>query len=247
MASNHEKPSVTLISGGSRGLGMGIAKRLLDQGNSVATFSRKPSDGTDALSREYPDSFFFFSGDLGDHDSLRTLVRRVERDIGPIDGLVNNAGMTFESILALQPDDAINRIIDINLKGTLFLTKYVTHRMLRRQRGRVVNISSIVGIRGYSGVVPYSAAKAGINGITRSLARELGQRNITVNSVCPGYIETDMVEDMNQKQLDQIVRRTPLGRPGSVDDVSGVVLFLLSDDARFITGQTLTVDGGLTA
>ena len=133
-----------------------------------------------------------------------------------------------------------------NLKGTLFLTKYVTHRMMVRRMGRVVNISSIVGIRGYSGVVPYSAAKSGINGITRSLARELGKRNITVNSVCPGYMETDMVQDMNQKQLKKIVRRTPLGRPGNVEDVSGVVLFLLSDDARFVTGQTLTVDGGLT-
>lgn len=246
MTDNHQKSSVTLVSGGSRGLGMAIVKSLLAKAGTVVTFSRKPSEEIEALKRAHPGRFFFFTGDLGDPASLKALVRRIEKDIGPIDGLVNNAGMTFEGVLALQPDDAINWVIDVNLKGTLFLTKHVTHRMLRRQRGRVVNVSSIVGIRGYSGVVPYSAAKAGINGITRSLARELGRRNITVNSVCPGYMETDMVQDMNQKQLNQIVRRTPLGRPGNVDDIAGVVLFLLSEDARFITGQILTVDGGLT-
>ncbi|RAU23554.1 3-oxoacyl-ACP reductase [Paramagnetospirillum kuznetsovii] len=237
---------LTLVSGGSRGLGLGISEVLLGRGESVVAFSRRPSEDTDRLAKQYGGRFHFLTGDLADVPALQKLVKTVERDIGPITGLVNNAGMTFEQLLVLQPEEAIHRVLDVNLTGTLMLTREVTKHMMVRRFGRIVTISSVTGIRGYKGTAPYSAVKAGLLGMTRALARELGGRNITVNAVCPGYMETDMVHDMNPKQLKQIVRRTPLGRPGQVEDVSGVVAFLLSDDARFVSGQTLTVDGGLT-
>lgn len=237
---------LTLISGGSRGLGLGIAKVLLARGERVVAFSRRPSPETERLEKEARGVFRFMPGDLGDIDGLKRLVKTVEREVGPITGLVNNAGMTFEALLVLQSEADINRIIDLNLKGTMMLTREVTKHMMVRRFGRVVTISSVTGIRGYKGTVPYSAAKAGLLGMTRALARELGGRNITVNAVCPGYMETDMVNDMNPRQLKQIVRRTPLGRAGQVEDVAGVVAFLLSDAARFVSGQTITVDGGLT-
>lgn len=237
---------LTLISGGTRGLGLGITKVLLARGEAVVAFSRRSSEEAQQLATDYNGRFHVLQGDLANVAELKKLVKAVERDIGPITGLVNNAGMTFEQLLVLQPEDAIERVLSVNLAGTLMLTREVAKHMMVRRSGRVVTISSVTGIRGYKGTVPYSAAKAGLLGMTRALARELGGRNITVNAVCPGYMETDMVNDMNPKQLKQIVRRTPLGRAGQVEDVSGVVAFLLSDDARFVSGQTLTVDGGLT-
>jgi 3-oxoacyl-[acyl-carrier protein] reductase len=238
--------SVALVSGGSRGLGLGVVEALLESGRRVATFSRKPSSEIEALAAKHGERLLFLAGDMGDFKGLRALVSKVEKEFGPIGGLVNNAGITHEALLIMQDDEAIHRVIDVDLKGTIFLTREAAKRMAVRRHGRIVNISSIVGIRGFSGVAPYSAAKAGMLGFTRSLARELGRRNITVNAVCPGYMETDLVKDMNQKQLQQIVRRTPMGRPGAVDDVVGAVRFFLSEEARFITGQTLTIDGGLT-
>ncbi|CCQ75517.1 SDR family oxidoreductase [Magnetospira sp. QH-2] len=246
MTDKSETLPLTLISGGSRGLGLGIAERLLNMGQSVAAFSRKPSSHTDKLSAQFPDRFAFLEGDLGDPLSIKAVVKTVEKTLGPITGLVNNAGMTHEALLVMQPEEKMEQILQVNLVGTLHLTREVTKRMMVRRAGSIVSVASIVGIRGYKGVAAYSSAKAGMLGMTRALARELGGRSITVNAVCPGYMETDMVQDMNKKQLAQIVRRTPLGRPGQVDDVSGVVAFLLSDDARFISGQVITVDGGLT-
>ena len=152
-----------------------------------------------------------------------------------------------EGILASFPNVETERLIDINLLGAIRLSRLASRHMLaRRQGGRVINISSIIGSRGYTGLAAYSASKAGMDGLTRSLARELGRRNITVNSVAPGYLDTEMSSRLGRQQRQQICNRTPLGRLGMVEDVVPVVRFLLSDDARFITGQIIVVDGGIT-
>jgi len=237
---------VALVSGGSRGLGLAIVMALIDRGYRAATFSRRPTKEIAALAERAADRLFFVEADLADTPSLAGLVRRVEGKLGPIEALVNNAGVAPSGLLVHQDERTIRQVLDINLVGSLLLTQQVVRGMMVRQRGRIVNISSIVSIRGDKGTAAYSATKAGIDGMTRALARELGGRGITVNSVAPGYMETDLVGHLDAKQLSRIAKRTPLERLGRTEDVAGAVLFLLSEQASFITGQTLVVDGGLT-
>ena len=237
----------TLISGGTRGLGLGIAAALLADGQCVATFARKKSADIQSLERKYPETLMFTTGDMGSPEDFPDIVQQAEKRFGRLTGLVNNAGIVAEELLARQKSEDIERLLAVNLRGPLMLTRQAARSMMIAGRGRIVNISSIVSVSGYKGTVAYSATKGGLNAMTRALARELGGRGITVNTVAPGYMETDLVSEMDPKHLRQIVRRTPLGRAGQVDDVVGVVLFLLSDAARFISGQTVVVDGGLTA
>ena len=242
-----ENRQVVLVSGGSRGLGLAVVEALLGQGHKVATFSRRATADTERLSAANPNCFASMVGDLGDPEAFPGLVRESEERLGPLTALVNNAGTLHEALLGRQPIEAIDRVINVNLRGTLLLTRQAIRGMMVRQRGRIVNISSIVSVSGYKGTAAYSATKGGIDAMTRALARELGGRNITVNSIAPGYMKTELTATIDLAQLRQIVRRTPLGRLGRVEDVVGLVLFLLSDAAAFISGQTIVVDGGLSA
>jgi 3-oxoacyl-[acyl-carrier protein] reductase len=236
-----------LISGGSRGLGLAIVKSLLADGHFVATFSRKPSAEIDDLIAQYGERFTFSRCDMKETGRFKELIKDFEGKIGRISALVNNAGIVSEDLLARQSEDEIEKLMSVNLSGPLLLTRAAVRGMMIAGRGSIVNISSIVSVSGYKGTVAYSATKGGLNAMTRALARELGGRGITVNTVAPGYMETELVAHMDPAKLKQIVRRTPLGRPGTVNDVVGVVRFLLSDEAKFVTGQTIVVDGGLTA
>jgi 3-oxoacyl-[acyl-carrier protein] reductase len=238
---------VALVSGASRGLGLGITKALLAGGYKVGAFSRSSSAETAGLMTQFPGRYFFAEADLADARKTSSLVDLVQENLGPVSVLVNNAGMLHEAVFARQEIDTIDRLINVNLRGTLMLTRQVSRGMMIRAAGRIVNISSIVSIRGYKGTVVYAATKGAIDAMTRALARELGGRNITVNSIAPGYLETDLTGSMTEKHLSQVTRRTPLRRLGQVDDVLGLVMFLISSDASFITGQTVVVDGGLTA
>jgi 3-oxoacyl-[acyl-carrier protein] reductase len=185
--------------------------------------------------------------DLRDGDACAGFVHDVITRFGRIDVLVNNAGVAREGMLALFDDAAVDTVIDLNLRATIRFTRLVSRHMLARRAGCIVNISSIVGISGYRGLSVYGATKAALDGFTRALARELGSRGIRVNSVAPGYLRTAMTGEMDAGHLDQIARRTPRGRLGGPEDVAGVVRFLCSEQAKFITGQTIVVDGGITA
>lgn len=238
---------ITLVSGGSKGLGLAIVEALLLRGDSVATFARKISPAAEKLQAAYPTRFCFAEADMANHEGFRQLVVSFEEKLGGFTGLVNNAGIVAEALLARQSPADIFRLLSTNLAGPLLLTREVARGMMIRQFGRIVNISSIVSVSGYKGTAAYSATKGGLNAMTGALARELGGRGITVNAVAPGYMHTDLVKEMSPKHLAQIVRRTPLGRAGTVEDVAGLVAYLLSDAASFISGQTIVVDGGLNA
>ncbi|HVW81517.1 MAG TPA: SDR family oxidoreductase [Mycobacteriales bacterium] len=243
------KPLTVLVTGGSRGLGAGIVAGYLADGARVATCSRSSTAEVEGWQADpaCADRFFYRSFDLADRAAGAGYVKEVIGRFGHIDVLVNNAGVAHADTLALTSDDDIDAVIDLNLKATLNITRAVSRHMLARRCGSIVNISSIVGLSGYRGLSVYSATKAALDGLTRSLARELGSRNIRVNSVAPGYLRTDMSHGLDEQQLGQIVRRTPAGRLGEPADVYAAVRFLASAEAGFITGHTLVIDGGLTA
>ena len=242
------KEQIIVISGGSRGLGGALAADLLARGHRVATFSRKSSPLIDDLKNQDPSgrAFYWEAIDGTDFDALRSFVLAAEKRFGRIDALINNAAMLLEGVLALTPRAEIHRALALNLESVIYLTQACVKAMLRNRSGKIISISSLNAIRGHRGISIYSAAKAALDGFTRSLARELGPTGILVNSVAPGYFESEMSGEMGEKQRQQIIRRTPAGRLGTTDDLVGVIRFLLSEDARFITGQTVVVDGGLT-
>jgi 3-oxoacyl-[acyl-carrier protein] reductase len=239
---------VALVSGGSRGLGAELVGGFLNRRYRVATLSRAKTDFIDRMLRAQRRRINFHWGavDGCDHDALHEFVADVVRRFGRIDVLVNNAGIATEGVLPTMRVRDIVQAVDVNLTAALVLSQVCSRVMLRQGSGCIVNISSVNAVRGRSGVAVYSATKAALDGLTRSLARELGPRNIRVNSVAPGYFESDMVKDMTEENKQRIARRTPLGRLARIEDVANAVQFLASDQASFITGQTIVVDGGIT-
>jgi 3-oxoacyl-[acyl-carrier protein] reductase len=232
-----------VISGGSRGLGEAIVRSLLSAGYRVSTFSRSTSLFIEEM-KNRPD-FFFSPADLADMPSVALFLKESEKHFGTAHALINCAAIAADGLLATLAENAIQKMLAVNVDGTLRFTRLVVRRMLSARKGGVIlNISSVSSIRGYRGLSAYAFTKGGLDAFTRALARELGEQNIRVNSVAPGYYDTEMSRNLNDEQKSQIQRRTPLGRLGTPEDVVGAILFLLSDQASFITGQVLTIDGG---
>ncbi|MGN6252654.1 MAG: SDR family NAD(P)-dependent oxidoreductase [Marmoricola sp.] len=248
MSDQQGRRRVALVTGGSKGLGAGLVAAFLAAGYAVVTCARSETDAVRAW-REHPvhgEHFLFVTADVSERDDADRLVKAAVDAFGGVDVLVNNAGVAREGVIALFGDDDVDDVVDLNLKGTVYVTRAASRVMLARRSGSIVNVSSIVGLSGYRGLSVYAATKAALDGFTRALARELGSRGITVNSVAPGYLRTEMSHGLDEAQLRQITRRTPLGRLGDPEDIARVVLFLVDPANRYLTGQVVVVDGGLT-
>lgn len=236
-----------IVTGGSRGLGLAIACRLAGSGFRVIAIARQEGDALAAARAELGDALHFEAADLAELDALPTLLRGVRTRFGPIFGLINNAAIGTGGVLANMPDAAIERLIRLNVTSPIMLTKYAARSMMSEGAGRIVLISSIVANTGYSGLSVYSATKASLVGFARSLARELGPLDITVNVVSPGFIATDMTRDLAAGHRASIARRSALKRMPEATDVAAAVDYFLGPGGRNVTGTVLTVDAGNTA
>ena len=239
---------VAIVTGAGRGLGRAIAQTLGAAGAAVACLDVDPETlaETVATVRAAGGSAEAFQCDVTDAQRVNDAVGEVAKTMGGPDILVNNAGITRDSLCMRMKDDQWDAVIGVNLRGTFLVTRAVAKPMMKARRGRIINIASVSGMMGNPGQANYSASKAGVIGLTRTVARELAARNITVNAVAPGFIATEMSAALGEEVLEEVKRRTPLGRLGDPQDVADAVLFLASEAAGFITGHVLTVDGGLT-
>ncbi len=240
-----------LVTGGSRGLGLAIAQKLAAAGYRVIAVARQKSkDVTAAIAqaeREGQGALHFVAFDLGKIEEIPALVSGLRKEFGPLFGLVNNAALGTDGALAMMHNSKIEAMVRVNTLSPIVLTKYVVRGMMADGAGRIVNVASIIGFTGYSGLAAYAATKASIVGFTRSLAREVGRLGITVNAVAPGFLATEMTHGLAAAERDRIVRRSALHRLAEVEDVANAIAYLLSDKARNITGTVLTVDAGATA
>ena len=235
-----------LVTGASRGLGAAIAARLAEEGAFVFG-TATTADGAAAIGKAMGARGRGLQLEVSDADAIQATVKTIADDKGPVTLLINNAGIVSDALVPRLSDKDWNRVIEVNLTAAFRLSRACLRGMFRERRGRIVNISSVIASLGNAGQSAYAASKAGVEGLTRSLAREVASREITVNAVAPGFIETDMTAALSEEQRQQIAVNIPLGRLGVPADVAAAVAFLCSDEACWITGQTLHVNGGMLA
>jgi 3-oxoacyl-[acyl-carrier protein] reductase len=236
-----------LITGAARGIGFAIANRLADQGANIVIsdiLSDQAKEASESIAAKGVKSIAL-AGDISKAEDVEKLFAAAQDQFGGVDILVNNAGITRDNLIMRMDEKAWDQVISVNLKGAFLCTKAASRGMMKKRAGRIINMASIVGIIGNVGQANYSASKAGLIALTKSSAKEFGSRGVTVNAVAPGYIATNMTETLPQEVKDGFLNNTPLKRPGTPEDIAGVVAFLASDDAAFITGQVIHIDGGL--
>ena len=239
---------VAMITGATRGIGKQIALTLANEGYNIVLNYRTENDELKQLKNEIESKnvkCLAVQGDVTNFEDCKQMIESAIKEFGKIDVLVNNAGITKDMLLARMKEEDFKQVIDVNLVGTFNMTKNVISYMMKARNGKIINISSVVGIEGNAGQTNYSASKAGIIGFTKSLAKEVASRNILVNAVAPGFIETNMTDVLKQEVKDEIAKNIPLKRMGTPQDVANVVKFLASEDSSYITGQVISVDGGM--
>jgi len=231
-----------LVTGCSRGIGLAIAKKLIDEGYFVVGTSRSKIDLANLLGS---DNCLHQAVDISNEDDISLMIESLTKQEIHIHCLVNNAGITKDQLFMRMNSDDWNSVINTNLNGVFYLTKSLIKSMVKSKYGRIINISSVAGLMGNAGQVNYASSKAALSGFTKSLAKELASRNITVNNVCPGFIESDMTKELSDAQLENALQQIPLQRFGTAEEVASLVAYLLSDAANYITGQELSIDGGM--
>lgn len=242
------KGKIALVTGASKGIGRAIALTLAKYGAYVIVNyngSKEKAEEVVAQIKESGQNAISYQCNVSDYDACKAMIDVMEQEVGPIDILVNNAGITKDNLMLKMSEEEFDTVIDTNLKGTFNCIKHLSKGMLKRRTGRIINISSVVGVIGNAGQANYCASKAGVIGMTKSLAREFGSRGITVNAIAPGFIETEMTDVLKDSIKEQIIAQVPLKRMGNVVDIAETVAFLASDNSGYITGQVIGVDGGM--
>lgn len=237
--------TVSIVTGGSRGIGLAISQALAEGGSKVAIVARNAERAATAASELPGEGHGSYSCDVADSQQVSETLKAVEEAQGPVGILVNNAGITRDNILLRMKDEEFDEVIAANLKGTFNFTRAVTRGMMKRRDGVILNITSVVGLMGNAGQANYAASKAGMVGLTKSVAKELASRGVRCNAIAPGFIHTDMTEDLTEAQVEALKGQIPLGELGEPEHIADVARFLVGPGARYITGQVLAVDGGM--
>lgn len=239
---------VAIVTGASRGIGKGIASKLSEKGATVIVNYRSKKEEAEALVSEIIEkggTAKAYQADVSNFEEAEKLMNQVKEEFGSIDILVNNAGITKDMLMLKMKEEEFDSVININLKGTFNCIKHVNRIMLKQRYGRIINITSVIGLIGNVGQSNYAASKAGIIGLTKSMAKEMATRGITVNAVAPGFIETDMTDVLGDNVKEQVLANIPMKKMGRPEDIANAVAFLASDEASYITGQVINVDGGM--
>ncbi|HOV68730.1 MAG TPA: 3-oxoacyl-[acyl-carrier-protein] reductase [Clostridia bacterium] len=242
------KGKTAVISGGSRGIGRSIALRFAASGANIAILyssDKVNAEATVTEAQRYGVKAKSYCCDVSDFEAVKALAADIINDFSTVDILVNNAGIVRDGLVLSMKEDDFDKVISVNLKGAFNLIRHFSSHMLKRKSGRIINITSVVALTGNPGQANYTAAKAGLIGLTKTIAREFASRGITCNAIAPGFIDTDMTQSISEQAKERLVSRIPLARTGKAEEVAGLAAFLASDDAAYITGETIRIDGGL--